>query len=54
MAGHNRKVPRILTPTSSTIILSKPTGPKELFTIFDTEHAAITETKINHILDSMV
>lgn len=33
----------MLTPISSTIILSNPTGPKELFTTFEIAQAAITE-----------
>ena len=32
-----------LTPTSSTIILSRPTGPSEVLTMFATETAACTE-----------
>lgn len=35
----------IHTPISSTNILSRPTGPKELFTILAMEQAAITGTK---------
>ena len=35
----------IHTPISSTSILSRPTGPKELFTILAMEQAAITGTK---------
>ena len=35
----------ILTPTSSTSILSRPTGPRELFTILATANAAVTEAK---------
>ena len=34
-----------LTPTSSTSILSKPTGPREVLTILATERAAITGKK---------
>lgn len=34
----------IHTPISSTSILSRPTGPKELFTILAMEQAAITGT----------
>lgn len=32
----------LLTPMSSTSILSKPTGPSELFTILAIEAAAVT------------
>jgi hypothetical protein len=35
----------IHTPISSTNILSRPTGPKELFTMLAIEQAAITEKK---------
>ena len=34
-----------LTPTSSTNILSRPTGPKLLFTMLAMDDAAITERK---------
>lgn len=37
----------ILTPTSSTIILSSPTGPRELLTMLATELAAITVENLN-------
>lgn len=37
----------VTSPISSTSILSNPTGPKELFTMFAMEHAAITENKWN-------
>ena len=39
----------LLTPISSTNILSKPTGPNELFTMFAMEQAAITKIKFNSI-----
>ena len=39
----------VTSPTSSTNILSKPYGPKELFTIFDTANTAVTKSYINKI-----
>lgn len=40
----------VTSPMSSTIILSKPTGPNELFTMFEIAAAAITtETKYQSI-----
>jgi hypothetical protein len=41
----NWTINTIHTPISSTNILSRPTGPKELFTILAMEQAAITGTK---------
>lgn len=35
----------VTSPRSSTNILSKPTGPKELLTMLAMEHAAITVNK---------
>ena len=44
-----------LTPTSSTSILSRPTGPRELLTMLAMETAAITEntawSKFQHLID---
>jgi hypothetical protein len=41
-----------LTPISSTNILSKPTGPKELLTILAMEAAART-TRVQKLLDDL-
>jgi hypothetical protein len=38
------------TPISSTSILSNPSGPKELLTMFDSDMAAITMVKIYFFL----
>ena len=40
----------ILTPMSSTIILSNPTGPKELLTTFAIAAAAITEIIFSNLI----
>ena len=37
----------VTSPTSSTNILSRPTGPKDDFTIFEIDEAAITWNQIN-------
>ena len=44
--NNNKK--KLLTPTSSTNILSRPTGPREVLTILATDRAAITEKKIEN------
>ena len=41
-----------LTPISSTNILSNPTGPKELLTMFAMAVTAVTEDKITQIIQS--
>lgn len=40
----------LLTPISSTSILSKPSGPRLLFTMFESDIAAITKIWLNFLI----